>query len=197
MIYLKLFITFFKIGLFCFGGGYAMIPMVEREIENHGWITIQEFVNIIAISEMTPGPIAVNAATFVGYRTAGILGGAFATLGVTMPSLILILIISRFLFKFKERNIVKGILYGIRPVVVALIFGAVFFIARTSVFTTEIISGMITDFVENPLKYSTTLLSMVLIIVNFFVLIRFRIHPFLIIVASGSVTVVLFFAGIL
>jgi chromate transporter len=91
MIYLSLLITFFKIGLFSFGGGYAMIPMIEREIESHGWLSPAEFIDIIAIAEMTPGPIAVNSATFVGFKTAGILGGLFATLGVALPSLLLIL----------------------------------------------------------------------------------------------------------
>jgi len=102
MIYLKLLFTFFKIGLFSFGGGYAMIPMIEKEIEANKWLTSDEFVDIIAISEMTPGPISVNSATFVGYKTAGIFGGMFATLGVALPSLILILIISHFFLSLKN-----------------------------------------------------------------------------------------------
>jgi len=88
MIYLELLITFSKIGLFCFGGGYGMIPIIEREIVAHNWLTSQEFVNIISISEMTPGPIAINTATFVGYKIGGIPGGMLATVGVVLPSLI-------------------------------------------------------------------------------------------------------------
>lgn len=88
MIYLKLFLSFVKIGLFSFGGGYAMIPLIQKEIESHGWLTPSQFIDIIAIAEMTPGPIAINSATFVGYNTAGFLGGAVATFGVALPSLV-------------------------------------------------------------------------------------------------------------
>ena len=81
MIYLQLFLSFFQIGLFSFGGGYAMIPLIQHELERHGWMTSNQFVDIIAISQMTPGPLSVNAATFVGYKMAGIAGGMVATLG--------------------------------------------------------------------------------------------------------------------
>ena len=86
MILLKLFVTFFKIGLFTIGGGYAMLALIRQEIVRHGWLTVQEFVDIVGIAEMTPGPIAVNAATFVGYRTAGLGGALLATAGVALPS---------------------------------------------------------------------------------------------------------------
>ena len=102
MIYLRLFFSFFKIGLFSFGGGYAMIPMIQKEIEINGWLAASEFVDIIAIAEMTPGPIAINSATFVGYKTAGFFGGMVATMGVALPSIILVFIVSSFFFKIQK-----------------------------------------------------------------------------------------------
>ncbi len=101
MIFLDLFLSFFKIGLFSFGGGYAMIPLIQKEITRNGWITPSEFVDIIAIAEMTPGPIAVNSATFVGYKTAGLFGGLVATIGVALPSAMLIFLIADFIQKYK------------------------------------------------------------------------------------------------
>lgn len=123
MIYLELFLTFFKIGLFTIGGGYAMIPLVLESVVSHGWMTEADFMNFLAVAESTPGPIAVNMATFVGSTQGGILGSALATLGVVLPSFIIILIISAFirnLFKYKGVQAVMG---GIRPAVVALILG--------------------------------------------------------------------------
>ena len=100
---LSLFATFFKIGLFTFGGGYAMIPLIEKEIvDKKKWITGDDILEIFAISESTPGPIAINSATFVGYKTAGFLGALFATLGVVLPSFTIIFILSFFLEKFKH-----------------------------------------------------------------------------------------------
>jgi chromate transporter len=132
MILIELAWTFFKIGLFSFGGGYAMVPLMEREIASHGWLAAKEFADIVAISQMTPGPIAVNAATYIGFRVAGIQGSASATLGVFLPSLILVLLVAHFLGKFKESKIVAALLSGIRPATVGLIASAVFFFARMS-----------------------------------------------------------------
>lgn len=124
-IFLDLFITFFKIGAFSFGGGYAMIPFIEKEvIENHSWISSTEFIDIIAVSEMTPGPIAVNSATFLGYKVAGVAGSALATLGVILPSFIVMSIIFHFVIKFKNSRYVEWVFKGIRPVVLGLIAAA-------------------------------------------------------------------------
>lgn len=122
-IFLDLFLTFLKIGAVSFGGGYAMIPLVTEEVVGHGWLTQDAIMNFIAVAESTPGPIAINMATFVGSSQAGILGAACATLGVVLPSFIIILIIAsliRGLLKFKP---VQALLGGIRPVVVGLIVG--------------------------------------------------------------------------
>ena len=118
-----LFFTFFKIGLFTFGGGYAMISLVSEQTVSKGWLTEAELLNMIAVAESTPGPIAVNMATFVGSTQAGILGSAMATLGVVLPSFIIILLVSAVIKNFLKYEGVKAFLLGVRPCVVALILG--------------------------------------------------------------------------
>ena len=121
----SLFCTFFKIGGFTFGGGYAMIPLIQKEtVENKGWITDDDILEIIAIAESTPGPIAINSATFVGYRTCGVLGAACATFGVVLPSFVIILAISYVLEQFQELKAVQYAFNGIRAGVLALLFKA-------------------------------------------------------------------------
>ena len=123
MILLELFVTFFQIGLFTFGGGYAMISLIREQALAHGWLTEAELLNMIAVSESTPGPIAVNMATFVGSTQAGILGSMAATLGVVLPSFIIILLISVLMKDFMKLKPVEAALKGVRPCVVALILG--------------------------------------------------------------------------
>ncbi|MTI94989.1 MAG: chromate transporter [Firmicutes bacterium] len=121
---LTLFTTFFRIGLFTFGGGYAMIPLMEKEILIHGWLTQAQFLDIVAVAEMTPGPISINSATFVGYQVAGVPGAALATLGVVTPSLIIMIIFAKFLAKLKASK--YGVsLRGVSVAVTALIAAAV------------------------------------------------------------------------
>lgn len=128
---IDIFITFLKIGAFSFGGGYAMLPLIEREIvSNHGWITLTQFKDIIGISQMTPGPIAINSATFVGFTTAGILGSLAGTIGVITISFILISIANHFLVKFKESNIMKAALMGMRPALIGLILSVFITLAK-------------------------------------------------------------------
>lgn len=121
MIYLKLFLTFFEIGLFTFGGGYAMISIIRDKTLAFGWLTEEELLNMIAVSESTPGPIAVNMATFVGSTQGGILGSLCATLGVVLPSFIIILLIVSLIRNFLKYKGVQAFLKGVRPCVVALI----------------------------------------------------------------------------
>lgn len=121
MIYLKLFLTFFEIGLFTFGGGYAMISLIREKTLAFGWFSEEELLNMIAVSESTPGPIAVNMATFVGSAQGGILGSLVATLGVVLPSFIIILLISALIQNFLKYKGVQAFLGGVRPCVVALI----------------------------------------------------------------------------
>ena len=121
MIYFELFYVFFLIGLFTFGGGYAMIPLIEEQTITRGWLDKVEFMNMIAISESTPGPIAVNMATFVGNLQGGILGSLCATVGVILPSFIIILLVATLMTKLINRPVVKSILHGFRGVVIGLI----------------------------------------------------------------------------
>ena len=122
---LTLFLTFFKIGAFTFGGGYAMIPLIQREIvEKHGWMTDEDILDIFAIAESTPGPIAINSATFVGWRVAGFFGAAMATFGVVLPSFVIILLISFLLTTFADIAAVQYALFGIRAGVLALLIKA-------------------------------------------------------------------------
>ena len=122
-----LFITFFRIGAFTFGGGYAMIPLIQREtVENHKWISDEDILDVIAIAESTPGPIAINSATFVGYKVAGFFGAFFSTLGVVLPSFVIILAISYALDAFKEIKAVQFAFQGIRAGVLAMIFKALY-----------------------------------------------------------------------
>lgn len=130
-ILIKLFWAFLKIGTFSFGGGYAMLPFIQKEVvESNGWISMSEFTDIIGISQMTPGPVAINSATFVGYKIDGVLGSIFATLGVVTTSFILVTIISKILNKFKESEVIKGVLLGMRPVLIALIIYAFIDLAK-------------------------------------------------------------------
>ncbi len=125
MIYLRLIYEFAKVGLFAIGGGMATIPFLMDLAGKYDWFTTSELANMIAISESTPGPVGVNMATYVGYTTAGIAGGILATLALTAPSLFIIYFIAKFLENFSENKIVKGVFYGIRPTVAALIGAAV------------------------------------------------------------------------
>ncbi|MBS5860810.1 chromate transporter [bacterium] len=115
MIYLQLFLEFFHIGLFSFGGGYATLPFLYHIAENQGWYTTKQLTDMIAVSSITPGPVGVNVATFAGYTTSGILGALVATTSVILPSLIIVVIISKLLEQFKHNKYVKSVIYSIKP----------------------------------------------------------------------------------
>ena len=134
MIWLDLFLTFFRIGLFTFGGGYAMLPLIQSEVLAHGWLTGEEIVNFIAVSESTPGPFAVNMATYVGTVTGGVFGAACATLGVVLPSFIVILLVARFYERFRRSRAVEGAMSGLRPAVIGLIAAALLSVGRNVFF---------------------------------------------------------------
>lgn len=135
---LILFVTFFKVGLFTVGGGLAAIPLIQAEVVVRGWLTTAEFTNMIAISQSTPGPIGVNVATFVGYSQFGPIGSVVATLGIVAPSVIIIIIVSNFLNKFRQNKYVQGVFVGIRPAVTALILVAAYIIAKGSLVNIEL-----------------------------------------------------------
>lgn len=153
MIFLELFLTFFKIGAFTIGGGYAMLPLIQQEVLNHSWIELEELVNFIAVAESTPGPVAINMATYVGAVVAGnayggawgVLGSAIATLGTVMPSFIIILIVAKFYQKFQQSFAVKGCMSGLKPCVVGLIGAAVLSIGGSVLFPTGLSLAVFTD----------------------------------------------------
>jgi chromate transporter len=142
VLFLDLFLSFFKIGAFGFGGGYAMIPLITAEVvDKHGWLSVEELIDVIAISQATPGPISINAATYVGFKLGGFLGSTVSTLGVVLPSLIIVLFLAVLFFRYRNLDFVKDVLSGIRPVIVALIFAA-----ALSVFTSSVTS-LVTAFI--------------------------------------------------
>ncbi|HHY91188.1 MAG TPA: chromate transporter [Clostridiales bacterium] len=129
----KLFFAFMKIGAFSFGGGLAMLPLIEQEVVDvHHWLTPYEFVDIVAISEMTPGPISINTSTFVGYRTAGIFGAAAASIGVVIVSFFLVLILARRFTRIKDKPATKLVFQGIRPATLGLVMSAAISMGKTS-----------------------------------------------------------------
>ncbi|SUY48049.1 chromate transporter protein [Clostridium putrefaciens] len=129
----KLYMTFFKIGVFGYGGGYAMLPLIEREIvTKNNWLTSSEFLDIIGISQMTPGPISINSATFVGYRICGFWGSVFATVGVVSFSFVLVSIATHYILKFRNSKLMKSALMGMRPALIGLIISAFISLARQS-----------------------------------------------------------------
>lgn len=125
MIYIQLFWSFFKIGLFGFGGGYAILSLIQNEIYHYGWLTPQEFTDMVALSQMTPGPIGINAATYVGYTSSGtVLGAVVATGAIILPSLIIMLSLCKIYFRLKDNRYVAGVLQGLRYIVIGLIAAA-------------------------------------------------------------------------
>ena len=174
MIYFNLFASFFKIGLFSFGGGYAMLPLIQKEIEYHNWLTAQQFVDIIAVAESTPGPVAINAATFIGFKTGGFFGSLVSTIGVCLPAFILVVIITKIAEKHKEHPIMKGVLKGVRPVVISLISLAAIFVGRTVLISPAGYLGI--DWI-----------SVAIALVGFFAMIRFKIHPVILVVLSAFI----------
>ena len=181
MKYLMLFLTFFKIGLFTIGGGYAMIPMIEDEVINQGWISQDDFSNFLAISESTPGPFAINMATFIGYVRGSFLGAFLATLGVILPSVIIILIICKIISKFLNNKYVKYAMKGVRPVVCGLIFAVA-------------ISLIYAYFLPNGFSFKSISFASIIIFVIAFVLLRFKKteNPILVILVSGVLGIVFF-----
>lgn len=148
MIYLQLFWSFLQVGLFSFGGGYAAMPLIEEQIvTRHGWLSMQEFTDLITISQMTPGPIAVNSATFVGIKIAGIPGALVATLGCILPSCILVIVLAKLYFKYRNMQMLQGVLGSLRPAVVAMIAAAGVSVLVTAFWDGEVISFFGTNWV--------------------------------------------------
>ena len=187
MIFLTLFLTFFKIGLFTIGGGYAMIPLIQSEVvDTLKWITENQLLDIFAVSESTPGPFAINTATYVGSLMGGeygvwgsILGSACATLGVVMPSFIIILIVARFYEKYKQSRIVKGCMSGLKPAAVGLIGAAIL----SAVGDALLPSGLaLSAAVVSPSFYVSVGIFAITVLLAF----RKKIHPIWLILLSAT-----------
>lgn len=186
MIYLQLFWSFFQIGMFSIGGGYAAMPLIQNQVVDlHGWLTLTEFSDIITIAEMTPGPIAINSATFVGIQVAGIPGALISTLGCVTPSCIIVLTLAYFYFKYKEMKSVQAVLSGLRPAVIAMIASAGLSIALLSFFGGNKLPAELSD---------VNFVSIAIFIVALFVLRRFKLNPIAIIMGSGGVGLIVYLA---
>ena len=187
MIYLKLFWAFFQIGLFSFGGGYAAVPLIQSQIvENNQWMEMSQFADLITIAEMTPGPIIVNSATFVGQQIAGLPGAIICTLGSVMPSLLIVLILSWVYMKFRNLSTVQGILTGLRPAIVALIASA-----GLSLLVLALFNSSLSEILLSQIETSRSVLSDFravegLLFVGSLVLLRkYKVNPIVIIFGSG------------
>lgn len=176
MIYLRLFFEFCKVGLFSVGGGLATIPFLTDLGERTGWFTSGQLADMIAISESTPGPMGVNMATYVGFASGGVLGGVVSTLGLIFPSIVIILIIAKFLQKFRQSRAVDGVFYGLRAASVALITAALLQVARIALMFHEVLLPD-TGAVTTELFYWQAILLAAVI----FVLVKFtplkKLHP--------------------
>ncbi|MEA5026831.1 MAG: chromate transporter [Erysipelotrichaceae bacterium] len=184
-IFLKMFSCFFQIGLFSFGGGYAAVPLLQSlVVERYGWLSLNEFINLITIAEMTPGPIVINSATFVGMKLAGIFGALVSTLGSVLPSLIIVLFLSYLYVKYKNIRIVQRMLGRLRPVIVSMILAAGLKILIMALFNADSYTGIIfTDL---------RLIELVLFAIGLFLLRKYKLNPILIIFGSGVIGTVLY-----
>lgn len=183
MIYLELFYTFFKIGLFTIGGGYAMIPMITDQVVSKGWVLLSQLIDFIAVSESTPGPFAVNIATFIGMEQGGFLGAVVTTLGAVLPSFIIILIISKYFYdRFVDNFYVQGALSGIRPAVLGLIASAAITVLSSAVFHgAPIISGL------DELTHAFSLPNFsILALLALAILVKKKLHPILLIAIAAA-----------
>lgn len=188
MIFLELFLTFFKIGALTFGGGYAMLPLIQEEVAVRSWLSEEELVNFIAVSESTPGPFAVNISTYVGMTVGGIPGALFATLGVVLPSFIIILIVAKCYEKFKSNRVVSGCMSGLKPAVVGLIGAAVISVGSTVFFADGITADV---FLQLPFMLSLGLFG-VMLVLGFK-----KVHPIIIICISAALGILFGYAGLL
>lgn len=181
-VLMELFLTFAKIGLFTIGGGYAMIPLITQEITRRNWLTLEGVIDIIAISEMTPGPFAINSATFIGVQQMGLVGGAAATLGVIAPSFIIVVLVARYFARVKDHPVVQSILSGLRPAVIGLIASSAFMIVQNALFP---------DATGNWLQ-GINWRSMAVFAIALLAIMKLKIHPALMIIISAALGVLFF-----
>ena len=183
MIYLQLFFEFAKISLVCVGGGYASMPLIQAVVvDNYHWLTLAEFIDVFTISQMTPGPIGINAATFAGMKTAGIGGAISATMGFVTPSLFLCIFLAKIIFKYGELGAIQGILNGLRPAVMALIAAACISFVLLAVWNVE----------EIPENFSDTFdLKGAIILIGALIAVRMKIGVIKVLIAAGAAGLIL------
>lgn len=174
----SLFMTFFKIGLISFGGGYAMIPIIQLEVSSHRWLSDKSFADAVALAGMAPGPIATNIATLIGYKTAGVTGAVISTLGMVLPSLVLMILITGFFYKIHRNKWVRSSFYGLRPIITGLIIYAAVHFG---------FSGMSMGIITWKMLLSLLITFGVVVGVM-----RYKMHPMAAILLSGLVGIVFF-----
>ena len=173
-VLLQLFWSFFQIGLFSIGGGYAAMPLIQHQVVDlHGWLSMQEFVDIVTISQMTPGPIAINSATFVGTRIAGLPGAIIATIGCVFPSCIIVLTLAWVYYRYRTLSVVQGVLGGLRPAVVAMIASAALSLTAMALCGSD-------SFTRDIDMVNATLIAISLIVLR-----KWRLNPIIVIAATG------------
>jgi chromate transporter len=185
MIYFKLFISFFQIGLFSIGGGYASLPLIQVQIVDiNKWLTMDEYTDLITISGMTPGPIAINSSTFVGLQVGGFLGAVVATLGCVLPSCIIVVTLAILYKKYKNLAIIQGILNGLRPAVVALIATSCISILSSSIWG---------DKIQTANTENINALAVFLILSNLIIIKKWKVNPLLVMAGSGVFSLIFYF----
>ncbi len=181
MIYSELFFTFLKVGAFTFGGGYAMLPLIQEQVRVHGWLTDEELINFIAVSESTPGPFAINISTYVGMETGGLPGAFCATLGVVLPSFVIILLVAKCFERFQESRVVRGCMAGLKPAVIGLIGAAFVSTGKTVLFPNGLSLSAL---------YTSSFIVSAVIFAGMLFLAFKKLHPIILIMLSGVIGVI-------
>lgn len=183
MIYLQLLWSFFQIGLFSIGGGYAAMPLIQHQVVDlHPWLTMTEFADIMTIAEMTPGPIAINSATFVGIQVAGVPGALIATIGCVLPSCVIVMLLAFIYYRFKGLSMVQGVLFGLRPAVVATIASAGLSLIILSFYDSRTLP-------ENLLAIRPV--SVLIFCAALFVLRKWKVNPICVMAGAGAAGLIL------
>ncbi len=191
MIYLQLFISFLQIGAFSFGGGYAAMPLIQNQVvQIHPWLSQSEFTDLITISQMTPGPIAVNSATFVGTRIAGMPGALAATAGCVLPSCILVTLLAKIYLKYRNLSLLQGVLKSLRPAVIAMIAAA-----GVSILVNAFWGEAMTSLTAAQLWPNISIQAAGIFIGSLILLVRFKMNPIHVMLLSGAAEVVLQLIG--
>lgn len=184
MVYLELFWSLFQVGLFSIGGGYVAIPLIQHQVvDMHAWLTMTEFTDIITISQMTPGPIAINAATFVGTRVAGLPGSLVATFGCILPSCIIVLLLAAIYYKYRSLKAMQYVLSGLRPAVVAMIASAGLSIVMLAFFTDGVLPAALSD---------VNFIAVAIFLAAMFVLRKWKTDPIYVMLGTGLVGLIVY-----